>query len=367
MRPPQGLVARLLTAQVAVIGVGAVALVATAALVGPRLFTEHLQRTGEDSQTVAEHATEAFVSSFAIAIGVSVLMALLTAGLVSLLLVRRVAASVTEVAEAADAIAAGDYGLAVPSGGFGTEMARLSSAFARMAERLAATEAVRTGMLADLSHELRTPLATLEAYIDGMEDRVVPTDAASYAVMRDQVARLRRLAIDVREASAAEERALALNPEPVDPAELVRTAVQFAQPSYQAKDVQISLALGPDVPRIHADRARLQQVMGNLLANALRHTPPGGHVRVDVAGSGKTAQIRIADDGEGIPPDQLETVFTRFHRVDPARSSQDGSGAGLGLTIARAIITGHGGTLTAASAGPGRGAAFTIRVPAALP
>lgn len=365
MRLPQGLVARLLTAQVAVIGVGALALVATAGLVGPRLFAEHLARTGEDSPMVTEHATEAFASSFAIAIGVSLLMSLLTAGLVSILFVRRVAASVSNLADAADAIAAGDYGVAVPTGGFGTEMSRLSAAFARMAQRLAATEAARTGMLADLSHELRTPLATLEAYVDGMEDQVVPADAASYAVMRDQVARLRRLAIDVREASAAEENALALHSETVDPADLARSAVQFALPSFQAKGVHLSAALDASVPLIHADPARLQQVLGNLLANALRHTPPGGHVQVAVAKRGSIVELRVIDDGEGIPVDQLDAVFTRFHRADPARAVHDGSGAGLGLTIARAIVVGHGGTLTAASSAPGQGATFTIRLPAA--
>ena len=207
MRLPRGLVARLLLAQLAVVGVAGLALIATAAIVGPQLFTEHLRHTGESSPIVIQHAEEAFASSFAIALAVSLLMALITAGLVALLVVRRIAASVTDLADAADAIAAGDYGVTVPSGGFGTEMTRLSGAFARMAQRLAATEAARTGMLADLSHELRTPLATLEAYIDGMEDQVVPADQASYAVMRDQVGRLRRLAVDVREASAAEEHA----------------------------------------------------------------------------------------------------------------------------------------------------------------
>ena len=242
MRLPQGLVTRLLIAQLAVVGVAGLALIATAAIVGPQLFTEHLRHTGESSPVVIEHAEEAFASSFAIALAVSLLMALITAGLVALLVVRRIAASVTDLADAADAIAAGDYAVTVPSGGFGTEMTRLSAAFARMAQRLADIETARTGMLADLSHELRTPLATLEAYIDGMEDQVVPTEPASYAVMRDQVGRLRRLAVDVREASAAEEHALSLHPEPVDPGDLARSAVEFARPSYQAKGVELTLA-----------------------------------------------------------------------------------------------------------------------------
>jgi signal transduction histidine kinase len=364
MRLPQGLVGRLLLAQLAVVGVAVLTMVATAAIVGPRLFTDHLRHTGEDSPMVIDHAEQAFASSFAIAIGVSLLMALVTAGLVALLVVRRIAGRVTDLADAADAIAAGDYGVAIPEGGFGTEMTRLSAAFARMAQRLAATEAARTGMLADLSHELRTPLATLEAYIDGMEDRVVPTEPASYSVMRDQVTRLRRLAVDVREASAAEEHALSLHPEPVDPGDLARSAVEFARPSYQAKGVELSLtSTAPDL-LIEADAARLQQVLGNLLANALRHTPPDGRVTVSVGATrARTVRIEVADTGEGIPVDQLETIFTRFHRADQSRTSHDGSGAGLGLTIARAIIAGHGGTLSAASGGPGTGSTFTVTLP----
>jgi signal transduction histidine kinase len=364
MRPPQGLVARLLLAQLGVVGVAVLTMVATAAIVGPQLFTEHLRHTGEDSPMVIDHAEQAFASSFAIAIGVSLLMALITAGLVALLVVRRIAASVTDLADAADAIAAGDFDVTVPTGGFGTEMTRLSGAFARMAQRLADTEAARTGMLADLSHELRTPLATLEAYIDGMEDQVVPAEPASYAVMRDQVSRLRRLAVDVREASAAEEHALSLHPEPVDPAELARSAVEFARPSYQSKGVALELECRSRGVLTAADPARLQQVLGNLLANALRHTPPGGRVTVTVASPrARSLRITVADTGEGIPVDQFEAIFTRFHRADPSRTSGDGSGAGLGLTIARAIIAGHGGTLTAASAGPGAGSTFTITLP----
>jgi two-component system sensor histidine kinase BaeS len=229
---------------------------------------------------------------------------------------------------------------------------------------LEATEATRSAMLADLSHELRTPLATLEAYIDGMEDQVVPTDAASYAVMRDQVSRLRRLAGDVRAASDAEEHALTLNLAPADPRELARSAVQFARPSFQAKGVELDLAVGGFAPAVSADPARIQQVLGNLLANALRHTPRGGHVRVVVESKQvRWVSLEVTDDGDGIPADQLDAVFTRFHRVDPSRVAHDGSGVGLGLTIARAIVTGHGGTLTAASGGPGLGATFTIKLP----
>jgi signal transduction histidine kinase len=182
--------------------------------------------------------------------------------------------------------------------------------------------------------------------------------------MREQVGRLRRLAVDVREVSAAEEHALSLHPEPVDPGELARSAVEFARPSYQAKGVELAVASPIRSPAVAADAARLQQVLGNLLANALRHTPPGGRVTVSVrSAAAKAVRIEVADTGEGIPVDQQEAIFTRFHRADQSRASHDGSGAGLGLTIARAIVAHHGGTLVAASDGPGTGATFTVTLP----
>ncbi|HEX2705048.1 MAG TPA: HAMP domain-containing protein, partial [Candidatus Lustribacter sp.] len=161
-RQPTGLAARLALAQLLVIATGALTLVVAAALVAPALFSEHLARTGEDSPVVRQHAEEAFASSFAISLALATVAALTASGLVSWFLARRVAHPVAELADAADAVAAGDYSARVPAGGFGTELIRLSHAFDHMSTRLAATEATRTSMLADLTHELRTPLATLE-------------------------------------------------------------------------------------------------------------------------------------------------------------------------------------------------------------
>lgn len=360
-----GLAARLMTAQVLVIGVGALTLVVAAALVAPSLFNEHLARTGEDSPMVREHAAQAFASSFAISLALAMVAALSAAGLVSWFLVRRVAHPVAALADAADALSAGNYQVRAPAGGFGSELERLSGAFDHMAVQLADTDAARARMLADLAHEVRTPLATLEAYIDGLEDGVVPASADSYQTMRDQVARLRRLAGDLREAAAAEEQALGLDLQTCEPGSLVAAAVAAARPRYQAKGVELTLSTGRVAPAVLADRVRIQQVLANLLDNALRHTPPGGHASVAVAASAGDVRIRVTDDGAGIPTDQLNAVFDRFYRVDPARAVADGGGSGLGLTIARAIVTAHGGTLTATSPGPGRGATFTVTLPPA--
>ena len=368
MRRPSSLAARLMVAQLLVIATGALTLVVAAVLVAPALFSEHLARTGEDSPMVQQHAEEAFASSFAIALTLAVVAALTAAGLVSWFLVRRVAHPVVELADAADAVAAGDYAVTVPTGGFGSELTRLSDAFDHMANRLAATDATRTSMLADLAHELRTPLATLEAYIDGMEDHVVPPDAPSYAVMRDQVARLRRLAGDLKEAAAAEEHALGLVLTPIDPATIARDAVAAARPGYQNKGVYLELELPASCPIVAADAERIQQVLANLLDNALRHTPAGGEVTVSIHdGRDEAVTITITDNGDGIEADQLDDIFERFYRADPARAVHTGGGSGLGLTIARAIAEDHGGSLTAASRGAGTGSTFTLTLPTSEP
>jgi signal transduction histidine kinase len=352
-----------MTAMALVIAVGGITLLVTVNLVAPGLFHDHLSHFGMMSPEVTAHAEEAFASSFTIAITVAMVASLIAAGLVSWFLVRRVARPVEDLAAAAETVATGTYTVQVPTEPFSSELEALSTSFSHMADRLAATDASRTRLLADLAHELRTPMATLEAYIDGLEDGVVDPSAESYETMRRQVARLRRLATDLRESAAADEHALHLAPVDLDAAQVAADAVAAATPRYRTKGVELTLASAPGELRVNADPERLGQVLSNLLDNALRHTPSGGHVRVAAAVSGATAVLTVADDGDGIPVDQVQAVFDRFHRVDPSRASNDGSGSGLGLTIARAIISDHGGTLSAASDGPGTGATFTVRLP----
>ena len=368
-RRQTGLAARLMTAQILVIGIGGLTLVVSALLIAPPWFSEHLARSGETSPEVLAHAEEAFASSFGVALSVAMVASLTAAGLVSWFLVRRVALPVGQLASAADAVAAGDYTARAGTDGFGSELARLSSAFDHMAQRLADTEATRTSLLADLAHELRTPLATLEAYIDGLEDGVVEPEAASYAVMRDQVARLRRLAVDLRETAAAEEHALGLLLTPTDPGVVARVAVAAARPAYLAKGVSLQLDDEVACPLVPADAQRIQQVLANLLDNALRHTPAGGHVLVelDCDQSDGSVALTVGDDGDGIAAEQLSAVFQRFYRADPARAVHDGGGSGLGLTIAKAIVEDHGGSLTVRSAGLGQGSTFVVTLPTTAP
>ena len=358
------LATRLMVAQAIVVGLGALTLVVTAVVVAPGLFREHLTSAGVDSADVQMHAEEAFASSFAISVTVATAVALLAAGVVAWFLVRRVSRPVEELASAARAVAAGNYHVAVPDAEFSSELHELAGSFTYMANQLAESENTRIRLLANLAHELRTPLATLEGFIDGMEDGMLPVDAASWSTMRDQVDRLRRLSGDLRETAAGQEHGLGLVLDRIDAHSVAAAAVAAARPRYQAKGVALGIDESHEPCWVMADSQRLQQVLSNLLDNAVRHTDVGGHVDVAVARAGSNVTLRVADTGEGIPPEQVEVVFDRFHRVDPSRGTSDGSGSGLGLTIARAIVSDHDGTIVASSPGIGKGASFTISIPA---
>ncbi len=368
MRRPAGLAARLLGAQLTVILVAGVSLVMALVLVAPGLFAEHLRRTGEDTPAVELHAREAFASSMSIALVLSAVVAVSTAVLLSWLLSRRVARPIAQLSEAAERIAAGDYDVTVPSSTFSVEVSTLAESFRGMAGQLRRTDQVRGQLLADLAHELRTPLATLEAHVDGMQDGVVSGSDESFNVMREQISRLGRLVTDIRQAADAQEHALGLQLRSISMDEVLATAVRSAAARYGADGVELAWNSDPRCGRVVLDPDRMQQVLGNLLENALRHTASGGRVQVTCQPRrGGGVLVEVTDSGEGIPPDQLQAVFDRFHRGDPARGGAGGGGSGLGLTIARAIVVNHGGTLTAHSEGPGRGTTLRLTLPASPP
>jgi two-component system sensor histidine kinase BaeS len=359
-RSRPGLAARLFAAQLVVVIAGSMTLGLVALAVAPRLFTIHLDHAGETNPVVRAHAEEAFGYALGIALLVAATVSVLTALVVSGFVVRRLTAPVAQLARAADALAAGDYHVAVPDARLGTEFDRLTAAFLHMADRLAHTETIRRGLLSDLAHELRTPLGTLAAHVDALEDGVLAAAPATWQVMRDQLDRLQRLATDLTQLSAAEEHALSLELRPTDLTAIASAAVEAATPHYRAKNVTLSRESATPVP-VLADAVRMQQVLANLLDNALQHTPAGGSVRLRAHRHGSQAVVDVTDTGAGLPASELKAVFERFHRVDPARTRADG-GSGLGLTIARAIVTDHGGTLTASSGGLGAGATFTVRM-----
>lgn len=353
---------RLLLAQGLVLVAGAVTTWVVASAIGPPIFHDHLARAGITATgSETRHTEEAFASALLVAMGVALVAAVSAAFAVAWYFSRRVQHSLGEVARAASQIASGRYAARVSPPGLGAEFDTLADTYNALADRLASTESTRRRMLADLAHEMRTPLATVEAHLEAVEDDVRELDRDTMAVLWGATGQLRRLAEDVAAVSRAEEGLLHLDLHQVDAGHLATSAVAAAAERYAAKGVLLETALGACGP-ITADEVRLGQVIGNLLENALRHTPRSGTVTLSCRSTDGWIEYTVVDTGEGIAPEHLPHLFDRFYRVDTARD-RDHGGSGIGLTIARALVEAHGGGISVTSAGPGRGASFVVRVP----
>ena len=357
--------ARLLLAQAAVVIAMALTTGLVSTLVGPSIFHDHLRQAGV-GHTAAEtrHVEEAFWSAQLISLGLSLLVAVAAAFAVSAYFSRRVQRSVGAVTATTAQIGAGRYTARVADPGLGAEFATLSATINALAERLHATESTRRRMLSDLAHEMRTPLATIDAHVEAVEDGVRELDASTLRIISSSTGRLRRLAEDIGAVSRAEEGNLPIDLAAADARDLAQAAVVAGSDRYLAKGVALRIDVPADPVPVRADRDRLGQVLGNLLDNALRHTAAGGSVSVTCRRQDGQVTIAVNDTGDGIDAEHIGHVFDRFYRVDTARDREHG-GSGIGLAIAKALVEAHGGFLTATSPGLGRGATFTVHLPAA--
>ena len=359
----KSLTAKLLAAQILVILAGSATLALVALAVAPGLFHDHVRDAlGVVPEDVSRHLDEAFRNSVLIALAIAIGAAALTAAVASGFLAVRIVRPIRALAAAAQRIARGAYGSRVPVGG-SDELAVLAESFNEMAASLEAAERRRRELVSDVAHELRTPLATIEGYVEGLRDGVVAPEASTWTLLGTETGRLRRLVDDLHEVSRAEERQLDLRVVEVEPRSLVEAAARSAAPAYEAKGVELERVAESRLPSVEVDPDRIEEVLANLLENALRHTPRGGCVEVRAERRGSRVLLSVTDSGEGIEPEHVERVFERFFRSDPARSRVTG-GSGIGLTISRAIVEAHGGSLLAESDGPGRGAKFVLTLPA---
>ena len=354
---------RLVLAQALVLLAAIVTAGVIAAVVGPPLFHEHmLQADHAPDPSELDHVERAFRTASIISLGIAIVAAAVLALAVSWLLSRRFEEPLTRLQRAAAQVAAGRYETRVPVGDAGPELDALAESFNTLGTQLASTEDTRRRLLSDLAHELRTPIATLQAYLEGLDDGVRHWDQSTRSVLGEQVTRLARLATDLDAVSRAEEGRLQLTLEPAVPADLIRVAQDTVAARFEEKHIRI-VATATGSGRVVVDRIRFLQVLTNLLDNARRHTPAGGTVTVQTQREQDWITVSVTDPGDGIPPAQLPHIFERFYRGDAARS-RDEQGSGIGLTISRAIVEAHGGHLEAFSRGPGKGATFTLRVPA---
>jgi signal transduction histidine kinase len=278
-------------------------------------------------------------------------IATIVATLLTVVVSRRIVKPIEQLTAAVQDIGRGKAPARVEVSGR-DEIARLATSFNTMADAVATQEDLRRRMVGDIAHELRTPLTNLRCELEAIQDGLAAPDAARIGSLHEEVLHLQRLVDDLQDLAVAEAGGLALHRERID---LGAAVARIVGPQ---ADVTSDDGIAVD-----ADVTRLRQVVSNIVANAVRHTPAGARVRVRVARAGGDAAVSVIDRGPGIPAQDLDRVFERFYRVDEARGRERG-GAGLGLAIVRRLVELHGGRVWAESV-EGEGATFTFTLPLA--
>lgn len=277
---------------------------------------------------------------------------------------RRMVDPMAQVMAAADAVADGDLDVRVRERGPG-ELRQLAHSFNRMVSELQRADRLRRDMMADVAHELRNPLHVLQGNLEGLQDGLYQPTPEKIDALLDETRQLSRLVEDLGTLSLAESGQLPLALEQIEVADLLSdVATSF---SGQAEAASIALTVvppaGPEPLTVLGDAGRLDQVLGNLVANALQHTQPGGAITLRAEAVPGGARLQVSDDGEGIPAEDLPHIFDRFWRGSRNQSSERQRGSGLGLAIARQLVESHGGVISVESQ-PGKGTTFTIELPA---
>ena len=281
--------------------------------------------------------------------------------LVGVLLSRGISHPLSQLTQATHKIAEGDLDARVPVRYQG-EARELARAFNNMAEALARSDELRRNMTADVAHELRTPLSVIRGKLEGILDGVYPATAEHLDPILEETALLTRLVEDLRLLAQAEAGQLQLDLRPLNVGDLLHDAQVNFTPLADDRGVLLSLALPAELPEVRADGRRIAQVLGNLITNALRHTPEGGSVNLSALAREGRVEVAVSDTGTGIAPEELPYIFERFWRGDQSRS-RVGGGTGLGLAIAKQIVALHGSNISVEST-LGRGTTFRFSLPA---
>ena len=281
--------------------------------------------------------------------GLSPVLTGVAAAVIALAMVQLLAHGMTmplrEMVAAARAMAHGDYSRRVTATSR-DEVGELAQAFTTMATQLAEVDRLRRDLVANVSHELRTPIGALQAKLENMVDGVEPVERRALEAMLQQVERLGKLVEQLLDLSKLEAGVVPLERKTFTAAALLDPVVEEWRARAELRDLRLETAVEPAAFTLDGDEDRLRQVVGNLIANAIRHSPRGGRVLVRAEAHDHVARLEVIDDGPGIPGADAERVFERFYRSDRARAPGEG-GSGLGLAIARWIVDLHGGTIRA--------------------
>lgn len=264
-----------------------------------------------------------------------------------------------QLSQAAEKIRQGDLKQEVAVTGQ-DEVGQLAEVFNQMSAELAANESNRQELLANIAHELKTPLAVLQGHLESMLDGVEEPGPEKLFSMQEEVMRLTRLVGDLRDLSLAQVHRLELHLQPVDLDEKVERAADMLEPLLEEKKLRFVKELAPGLPARQLDPDRLNQVLYNLITNAIRYTTPGTAILLKTEPAGERVRLIIADEGPGIAPEDLPHVFEQFYRGDKSRNRASG-GSGIGLSLAKSFVEAQGGTITARNRKEG-GAEFVVEL-----
>ncbi|MBI5292758.1 MAG: HAMP domain-containing protein [Chloroflexi bacterium] len=319
---------------------------------------------GSMIEPVLNPADEDFLRS----VNFSILVAAAAVGVLALvlgsLLFRQITSPLRALSQAAEAIAGGELGRRVEARS-DDEVGRVARSFNQMAESLARADIQRRNMIADITHELRTPLTVIQGNLEALMDGVYDLTPENVAAVHRQTVVLSRLVADLRDLALAEAGQLRLERKPISLAGVIAQVSEGLEAQAREKGVTLNIESGGPLPPVEADEQRITQVLFNLIANALRHTPAGGTVTTSAEARDGRVLVSVRDTGTGIPPEDLPHIFERFYRADRSRARATG-GSGLGLTIARQIVEAHGGQIWAQS-WLGAGSTFAFSLPLSGP
>jgi two-component system, OmpR family, sensor histidine kinase BaeS len=355
------LLAKVFFANLAAVAVVAAVVLVSVRNVAIRAVAQHMgMMTGSMAEPMVKDLQRAIAGglddAMLVGIGAALLIAVATSLVISTLITR----PIRKAALAAEGIAAGDYGHRVEYAGR-DEIAEFANSFNEMAAKLEETEALRRQLLATVSHELRTPLTSIQGYMEGLIDGVVPEEPETYRLVQREAARLTRLVEDIERLSRLEAGVEVVRPVSLPAGKVVTSTAEGLRPLFEDKGVRLELDLPTDLPPVWADRDKLSQILVNLLVNSLKYTEPGGLVTIAVKPSGELLRFSVKDSGIGIPPQDLPHVFERFYRVDRSRSSGSG-GTGIGLAVVKTLVERMDGRVYAASTlGAGTEVWFTMK------